>query len=256
MRGTPEMVPLPPFYGMTPPGLNGQHPAAEEVFSTPAVEAAIEPTIEAAVESGQPDSGIEPLAGFAEDLEPAGDFTQDIAAAEAFASDFDAVSDFAQNLEQLEPAAEFVALPIDLPAEEPVAEFAPQSNQMPTEEPASELAWDTTDGEGVVEPAFEEDVHATEEMLADSARSAQEFPMDAFIIPEHTSRLPTGVADEEGAEADEDGATAEIAARFEEISKLLREEDVNELLVRLARGDRLDALLAGFLAGYLSTHDA
>jgi len=256
MRGTPEMVPLPPFYGVTPPSLNGQHPAADEVLSTPAVEAATEPAIEAAVDSAQPDSGIDPLGRFGQDLEPSSEFPLEIPAAAAFAEHFDPVADFAQNLDQLEPTPEF-ASSVESEAlasqdSEAIAEFASQ----PTEEPGSELAWDTTDGEGVVEPAFEEDVHATEEMLAESARSAQEFPMDAFIIPEHTSRLPTGVADEESAEADEDGATAEIAARFEEISKLLREEDVNELLVRLARGDRLDALLAGFLAGYLSTHDA
>lgn len=246
MRGTPEMVPLPPFYGVTPPSLNGQHPAAEEVSSPPAAEAAPEPTVEAFAEH------FDPVADFAQNLdqlEPTPEFASSVESEALVSQDPEPAAQFAQDLQQFEPAAEFAALPINLPAEEPVAEFASQ----PTEEPASELPWETNEGEGVVEPAFEEDVHATEEMLAESARSAQEFPMDAFIIPEHASRLPTGVVDEE---AGEDGATAEIAARFEQISKLLREEDVNELLVRLARGDRLDALLAGFLAGYLSTHDA
>jgi len=217
LSATPERALLPPFYG-APPGRNGVAPA--QAVETP-VEDALLP-VEPVAEVPAPEPIEAP--SFEPEAELSGWFTNGLA-------------DVALAEEGVE---------VDVSDGEPVY-------QTDTSVPAELVFAD----EGVVEPVFEEDVHATEEMLAESARGNAEFPMDAFIIPEGAERLPTGVAENGGApETGVRGPAGEIAARFETISKLLREEDVNELLRRLARGDKLDALLAGLLAGYLSTHDA
>jgi len=217
LRGTAERALLPPFYG-PPPARNGQSPV---LAVEPPVEDVVLP-VERLAEVAAPEPVDAP--SFEAEPELSGWFTNGLA-------------DVALAEEGVE---------VDVSDGEPVY-------QTDTSVPAELVFAD----EGVVEPVFEEDVHATEEMLAESARGNAEFPMDAFIIPEDAERLPTGVAENgEAPETGERSAAGEIAARFENISKLLREEDVNELLRRLARGDKLDALLAGLLAGYLSTHDA
>ena len=124
-----------------------------------------------------------------------------------------------------------------------------------TAEPAAEWNGPEPDEEGVVEPAFEEDVNATEEMLAEN--SPDEFPADAFIIPEDSRRVPTGLAPEivEQIKHHHDDAAHVIADRFEKLSRRLRSESLDTLLQSLARGDRFDALIAGFLAGVVSAKD-
>jgi hypothetical protein len=91
-----------------------------------------------------------------------------------------------------------------------------------------ELAADpATEEEGTAEPAFQEDVN---EMTAALRASAEH---------EHELVEPT----------------RELAERLERLSRRLRAEDVDSLLPSLAKGDRFDTLVAGFLAGYFSAKD-
>jgi hypothetical protein len=52
------------------------------------------------------------------------------------------------------------------------------------------------------------------------------------------------------------GPTRDLAERLEQLSHRLRAEDVESLLPSLAKGDRFDTLVAGFLAGYFSAKNA
>jgi hypothetical protein len=155
----------------------------------------------------------------------------------------------------------------------PVPPFSPGASvpAVPAAAPAPQLdapvlmPWDIggeTSDDGVVEPMFEEDVAATtEEILANAQASREEFPVDAFIIPEDTRRVPTGLSAGvvEAAKShmyDKPDTAHELADRFEKLSRRLRNEEVDTLLPSLMRGDRFDSLLAGFLAGYFSARDA
>lgn len=269
LRGTLEVMPLPPFHG-TPPGLNGHSPDPAEAIAASQPEATAAPAYEAPAAMETP--VVSPRAAAPEPaIETPGPTTDEVfpalapgdgAAAPPFEPEPDLSGWFSNGLGNVSLAAE--GAEIDVSDAEPV--FATDSSVpaevvfgsgFPAEAPAggteAETPWQV-ENEGVAEPVFEEDVHATEEMLAEKA--AGDFPLDAFIIPEDAQRLPTGVADQQPTDANGSGAAVEIAARFEHVSRLLREEDVNELLRKLARGDKLDALLAGLLAGYLATHDA
>ncbi|HUP89575.1 MAG TPA: hypothetical protein VM100_09500 [Longimicrobiales bacterium] len=122
--------------------------------------------------------------------------------------------------------------------------------------PDNDMPWEQDDGdeEGVVEPVFEADVSETEAALAALSRNKQdEFPLDAFIIPQDSQRLPSGV--DSGA-SDEPVHTpvTDLADRLEKLSHRLRIEESHSILSRLASGDRLDAMLAGLLGGYLASH--
>jgi len=148
------------------------------------------------------------------------------------------------------------------------APMAPPFTSQPTrfsaasEEPLLDITdiepmqWPDMSEEGTVEPAFEADVFATEATLAELSREQtkveEEFPLDAFIIPQDTQHVPTGVQTQEPTEVPEPTATDELSARLEKLSHRLRVEDTDTLLARLAAGDRLDAMLAGLLAGYLA----
>lgn len=124
----------------------------------------------------------------------------------------------------------------------------------PIEEAA--MPWEApADDEGTVEPVFEADVSETEAVLAElsaSARRDEEFPMDAFIIPEQAQRVPTGLEGKPLPEQPAHTPVTELADRLEKLSHRLRVEDSDVMLKRLASGDRLDALLAGLLAGFLA----
>ena len=52
------------------------------------------------------------------------------------------------------------------------------------------------------------------------------------------------------------GPLRDLAERLEHLARRLLAEDVESLLPSLARGDRLDMLVAGFLAGYLTARNA
>src|SRR5688572_1991331 len=61
-----------------------------------------------------------------------------------------------------------------------------------SEEPDMPWEQDAGDEEGTVEAVFEADVSETEANLAALA-APTEFPMDAFIIPEESQRVPSGL---------------------------------------------------------------
>ena len=113
------------------------------------------------------------------------------------------------------------------------------------------MPWDPMEDEGVVEPVFQAD---TEDVLAQLSKQAQkeEFPMDAFIIPEQTQRVPTGLEGKPRTADPEHTPLSNLADRLEKLSHRLRVEDTQVVVRRLAGGDKLDALLAGLLAGYLA----
>ncbi|MBI4409571.1 MAG: hypothetical protein HY561_07670 [Gemmatimonadetes bacterium] len=90
----------------------------------------------------------------------------------------------------------------------------------------------------------------------------QEFPLDAFIIPEGAERLPAGVAAPaasavprgeapKGAPA----AARELADRLEALAQRLRREGAAALGQGMASSDRFEVLLAGLLAGYLAARN-
>ncbi|HSL70348.1 MAG TPA: hypothetical protein VK864_08910 [Longimicrobiales bacterium] len=89
--------------------------------------------------------------------------------------------------------------------------------------------------------------------------SSEEFPLEAFVEPASTAFVPEAEPLEEIEEvaqsAWEADATNDLANRFELLSRRLRNEEIDSLLRSLARGDRLDTLVAGLLAGYLSARN-
>jgi hypothetical protein len=116
------------------------------------------------------------------------------------------------------------------------------------------MSWEDMPDEGVVEAMFEEDVaRATDGMQRDTP----EFPIDAFIIPNHPSWVPQGL-DEAQIEAvkhhtvelDSD-PRENLADCFEKLSRRIRSEDTRKLLAHLARGDRFDTLVAPIIAELL-----
>jgi hypothetical protein len=119
-----------------------------------------------------------------------------------------------------------------------------------------EIPWaqDEDDETGEVEPVFEADVSETEAVLAEFSRAArsEEFPLDAFIIPEHAQRIPNGFEGKKLPEPPAHTPVTDLADRLEKLSHRLRVEDAKEVVARLAGGDKLDALLAGLLAGYIA----
>jgi hypothetical protein len=111
------------------------------------------------------------------------------------------------------------------------------------------------DGEGTVEPAFEADADAVIEELSlqvTALADKEEFPLDAFIVPEQAQHVPTGLEGAPATPPPEPTAASALAERLEKLSHRLRVEESDAIVRRLAGGDRLDALLAGLLAGYLA----
>ncbi len=125
----------------------------------------------------------------------------------------------------------------------------------PVEEPVDDR-WNLAgDEEGVVEPAFGADTDAVLEELTQHASELarrEEFPMDAFIVPEQSQRVPTGLEGMPSSPNREPTVLSALAERLEKLSHRLRVEETDAVVRRLAAGDRLDALLAGLLAGYLA----
>ena len=98
------------------------------------------------------------------------------------------------------------------------------------------VAEDAAQAEAVEEPAPVEDI------LQMTEAPATEAPIES---------AEQGL---EAAQAQE--AARELAGRLEQLSRRLRGEQLESLLPSLASGDRFDALVAGFLAGYFSAKDA
>lgn len=131
-----------------------------------------------------------------------------------------------------------------------LAREAPAAGVDAYEEPA--VPWDDFAEAGTVEPMFEADVSETEAVLAKLARADEEFPLDAFIIPEQSQRVPSGLEGKPVPNHPAPTPVTELAERLEKLSHRLRVEDSEVVLRRLAAGDKLDALLGGLLAGFLA----
>lgn len=86
--------------------------------------------------------------------------------------------------------------------------------------------------------------------------AAENFPMDAFFIPEGADHVPAGV-DASAAQHSEhrvDLDSAWIAERLEMVARRLRLEGDASLFTMRASGDELDTLIASVLADYLAAH--
>jgi hypothetical protein len=108
--------------------------------------------------------------------------------------------------------------------------------------------------EGVVEATFAEDVSRA----ADMRPSESEFPINAFMIPEDSSRVPTGLnaAEVEAViqhtEHPEADTQHELSDRFEMLSRRLRAENLEMLLGALAEGDHFERMVASLIEEYRS----
>jgi hypothetical protein len=130
----------------------------------------------------------------------------------------------------------------------------PAQPETPEPSPAA-LDADIPDGEGIVEPVFQADTDSVLAELtqhADEVSRREEFPLDAFIVPEHTQHVPSGLENGLPHAAPHATPVTSLAERLEKLSRRLRVEDTDAVVRRLAAGDRLDSLLAGLLAGYLA----
>ncbi|HEY0674504.1 MAG TPA: hypothetical protein VGD27_19665 [Longimicrobiales bacterium] len=177
-----------------------------------------------------------------------------------------AASESIEPVNPFEPFLPFETVePIEAPSlptpwtSAPVAEAAPEPE--PVEETvttgeAEDTRWEAmSSDEGVVEPAFEADTDAVLEALTQQAAALarkDEFPLEAFIVPEQTRRVPSGFEPKNATDKAEHTPLSSLAERLEKLSHRLRVEDTDSVVRRLAGGDRLDALLAGLLAGYLA----
>jgi hypothetical protein len=109
--------------------------------------------------------------------------------------------------------------------------------------------------EGVVRPAFEADTDAALEAFtfeATELAKRDDFPLEAFIVPQQTQRIPSGMEGKPLPAEPESTPVTSLADRLEKLSHRLRVEDTESVIRRLASGDRLDTMLAGLLAGYLA----
>jgi hypothetical protein len=120
---------------------------------------------------------------------------------------------------------------------------------LPGDVPAAD-AGGLTDGNGVAE-ALEE-----------------AFPVDAFFVPEEVAHAPVGLnvggidtdvapsADAAPAVGSGDPlAVARLADRLDRFAQRLRRDGYAAIGAGMARGDRLELLLSGLLAGYLAGRD-
>lgn len=141
-----------------------------------------------------------------------------------------------------------------LPPEEPEPLTTSSEEPVTLETTSEPDPWDAPD-EGEVEPAFSADSEALLEQLmaeGDAQPGREEFPLDAFIVPEQAQHVPTGLEGAPATPPPPPTATSALAERLEKLSHRLRVEESDAIVRRLAAGDRLDALLAGLLAGYLA----
>jgi len=98
--------------------------------------------------------------------------------------------------------------------------------------------WNMLEEEGSAEPAY-----GDEAPLVDGGR--EEFPLDAFIIPEHSQRLPTGYEEELA------HITERIAERLEDMARQIRARGIGSL-GDTQDTDELSRIMAALIAGYVS----
>lgn len=111
-------------------------------------------------------------------------------------------------------------------------------------------------GAGVGVPSFDEP-YATSDFATDPLESTEDFPLDAFYIPEGSelTASPAGAATFPEPTGTMDESARRIAERLENAARLLR-VDGRAAVHTLAMGDRVDSMIAGLLAGILATDDA
>jgi hypothetical protein len=153
-------------------------------------------------------------------------------------------------------APELVEVPPAEAAAEAVESRAARPEATTAEAEPIELSWESliVEEEIVVEPTFAADTDAVLNQLSDYAAELsqrEEFPVDAFGAPESMELLAAEPDSQPGADAVLSPVSS-LAERLEKLSHILRVEQSEEIVRRLAAGDRLDTLLAGLLAGYLA----
>jgi hypothetical protein len=79
-----------------------------------------------------------------------------------------------------------------------------------------------------------------------------DFPLDAFIIPDDAQRLPTGL---QAADRQKRQRATDLADRLEALASRLRREGYSALARETVGGDPVGALISGILAGYLAAQD-
>lgn len=142
--------------------------------------------------------------------------------------------------------------PAEAAADNALAAPAFEPEARPAEAEPIELSWESLIvEEEVVEPTFAADTDAVLNQLSDYAAELsqrEEFPLDAFSVPDLTQQRST----EPDPQPPAPSPASSLAERLERLSQRLRVEQSEEIVRRLAAGDRFDALLAGLLAGYLA----
>jgi hypothetical protein len=171
--------------------------------------------------------------------------------------------EFGAAIEEL-PADERIVLPDAFDA--PVSESDPADDGQPPLD--LEMPWQDLAVEAVAEPvAPEPEIEEVEFFAGDIALGEPEdaqiaaeaaTPFEAFLLTPEVELIPAAPASEPEPLADLEQVLAilpphmQLADRFERLSLRLRAEPLDTLLPSLAQGDHFDALMAGFLAGYVA----
>lgn len=167
-----------------------------------------------------------------------------------------------------EPWAEAAVTETEAPADT-IVEGASTFEVVESEAPAAEIAESLAETDTTTTPMMEgEPIIHLEEIDARAAAvesaesetvpaSEEAFPLDAFLLPQSDeATADIAVQDEqdkqETAGFQPSGAAQNLAERLERLTRELRAEDANAVIARLARGDKLDTLLAGLLAGFVA----
>lgn len=104
-----------------------------------------------------------------------------------------------------------------------------------------------------IEDALAEEQRSTGDAVAVSDSAVvDDFPLDAFIIPEDSQRLPSGL---QAADRRKRQRAVDLAERLEGLAVRLRREGYSALAKETVRGDPVGALISGILAGYLAAQD-
>jgi hypothetical protein len=101
-----------------------------------------------------------------------------------------------------------------------------------------------------------EPLQLADAIVAEDAAQAAAVNEPVFDEVLQLTEAPSDNTEHELETARAQGAAHELAERLEQLSRRLRDEQLESLLPSLAGGDRFDALVAGFLAGYFSAKDA
>ncbi|HSJ08846.1 MAG TPA: hypothetical protein VK928_03010 [Longimicrobiales bacterium] len=106
---------------------------------------------------------------------------------------------------------------------------------IPVPAPDEADPWPSLEEQGSAEPVWDSE---------DEASAAPNFPLDAFIVPEDSERVPSGYQKDHVAQADR------IAARLDMLSRHVRAGGIAQL-ESFTTDDELTALIADVIAGYL-----